>query len=255
MKDISKIFWITGIFLAIAAFFVTNVPIKPEMAIISGIFIIGLSLPCYFAVITWLGLKKSVLFLIMMSIYAISIETLAIITGYPYSQFVYTNLIGFKIFGYTPYTVPFAYVPLFIGSIYLATLKTRTYWKIILLTAFFVLITDLVLDPAAVALNFWTYFDSGVFYGVPFMNFVGWILTGALAALISIVILKGELINKNKPKALISSLFLILCFWTSACLYLKLWLPGIIGIIFIIFVLSDTKGKIGDFEIKNVNNQ
>jgi len=247
--DYSKIFWITGIILAVAAFFVTNVPIRPEMAFISGVFIVGLSLPCYFASIKWLGLKKAMIFLIIMSIYAVSIETFAIITGYPYSPFVYTNLIGFKLFGYTPYTVPFAYVPLFIGSIYLATLKTKNYWKITLITALLVLTADLVLDPAAVALNFWAYTNQGIFYGVPLMNFMGWILTGILAALISILLLKSKLIHPDKPKALVSSLFLILCFWVPACFYLSLWMPGIIGIIFLSFILYETKGKIGDFGI------
>lgn len=73
--------------------------------------------------------------------------------------------------GYTPYTVPFAYVPLFIGSIYLATLKAKNYWKIALITALLVLTADLILDPAAAALNFWICTDQGIFYGVPLMNF------------------------------------------------------------------------------------
>ena len=248
MRDFSKIFWITGVILAIVAFFVTNVPIKPEMSYISGIFIVALSIPCYLAVIKWLKLGNGILFLIIMSLYAISIETFAIITGFPYSEFTYTNLIGFKVLGYTPYTVPFAYVPLFIGSIYLASLRIRSFWKIALIAAFFVLIADLVLDPAAVALNFWVYKSSGIFYGVPLMNFLGWILTGFLAALISIGVLKNELFNIYKPKGLVSSLFLILCFWAPACFYLKLWVPGIIGMFFLIFILFETDGKVGDFK-------
>jgi putative membrane protein len=248
MKDYSTFFWITGIILAIAAFFVTKVPIIPEMAFISGIFIIALSLPSYLAVLKWLGLKKSIIFLFILSFYAISVETFAIITGFPYSEFIYTNLIGFKVFGYTPFTVPFAYVPLFIGSIYMATLKVRNYLKISLITAFFVLTADLVLDPAAVALNFWIYKTPGIFYGIPVMNFFGWILTGFLAAMISVVLLKSKLLGQNKPKALVSSMFLILCFWTPACFYMKLWISGIIGTIFLIFILSETKCKIGCFE-------
>jgi putative membrane protein len=247
MHDYSRIFWIIGIVLAIVAFFVTNVPIKPEMAYISGIFIVALSIPCYLAIIMWLGIKKGILFLIIISIYALSIETFAIITGFPYSQFSYTNLIGFKLFGYTPYTVPFAYVPIFIGCIYLASLKVKSYWKILLITAFLVLIADIVLDPAAVALNFWTYKTQGIFYGVPLMNFLGWILTGFLAALIAMVMLRDTLNDINKPEAMVSSLFLILCFWAPACIYLKLWIPGIIGIFFLVFILVKTKAKVGNF--------
>jgi putative membrane protein len=247
MKDYSLLFWIMGVILAIMAFFVINASIKPEMAFISGIFIIALSLPAYFASIKWLGWKIGLFFIIIMSIYAVSIETFAIITGFPYSEFVYTDLIGFKVFGYTPYTVPFAYVPLFIGSIYLAALKSRNYIEMSLFAAVFVLFADLVLDPAAVALNFWIYKIQGIYYGIPLMNFFGWILTGFLAAIISVVLLKSKLFDHNKPKALISSLFLILCFWTPSCFYLKLWIPGIIGVVLLIYILNESKGRIGNY--------
>jgi len=117
----------------------------------------------------------------------------AIITGFPYSHFQYTELIGFKILGHTPYTVPFAYVPLFLGCFYIATLNTIVKWKIILLTTFMVLVADMVLDPAAVALKFWVYQSQGIFYGVPLMNFLGWLLSGFMASLITMYFLKTEL--------------------------------------------------------------
>ncbi|PKL66692.1 MAG: carotenoid biosynthesis protein [Methanobacteriales archaeon HGW-Methanobacteriales-1] len=247
MKDYSKYFWITAICLVFAAFFPAKLTLNPEMAPLSGIFIILLALPCYFALYKWLGLKKSLILIITLSIYAFTIETLAIITGFPYSNFQYTELIGFKILGYTPYTVPFAYVPLFIGCFYLASLKSINKWKIIILSTLMVLAADLILDPAAVALNFWSYQSPGFFYGVPLMNFMGWILTGFLSSLISVYILSDHINDSNKPKAIISSLFLILVFWSAVCFYLDLIIPGIIGLVFIGYILYETKGKIGEF--------
>jgi putative membrane protein len=44
-----------------------------------------------------------------------------------------------------------------------------------------VLVVDLVLDPAAVALGFWAYDGGGIYYGVPLSNFAGWLLSGAIA--------------------------------------------------------------------------
>jgi bisanhydrobacterioruberin hydratase len=247
MKDYSKFLWIISIFLFIAAFFVAKVPIIPEMAPISGIFIIILAFPSYYALYRWLGLKKSLTLLIVLSIYALGIETLAIITGLPYSSFHYTDLIGFKIGGYTPYTVPFAYVPVFLGCIYLASTRISDKLKIIIFSTFLVLITDFMLDPAAVALQFWIYEKPGIFYGVPLMNFLGWILTGFLASLITITILKKD-IDKPKPRAMVSSLFLILIFWSSICLFLGLIIPGIIGFILISYILWQTRFKVGEFE-------
>ena len=248
MKDYSKFFWITSIFLFIAAFFLAKVPIKPEMAPISGIFIIILALPSYFALYRWLGLKKSLTLLIVLSIYALAIETLAIITGFPYSSFHYTDLIGFKIGGYTPYTVPFAYVPIFLGCIYLASIRTDDKLKLIIFSTLLVLIVDLMLDPAAVALQFWIYETSGIFYGVPLMNFLGWILTGFLASLITINILKKDM-GKPKPRAIVSSLFLILSFWGAVCIYLGLIIPGVIGLILIGYILLQTGFKVGEFNL------
>jgi putative membrane protein len=246
-KDYSKYFLITTVALVIAAYFPVKLSINPSMAPISGIFIILLSLPCYAALIRWLGLKKSLKIIFILSIYALSIETIALVTGFPYSHFNYTDLIGFKLLGYTPYTVPFAYVPLFLGCFYMASIRTTEKWKIIILTTFLVLLADMVLDPAAVALKFWIYESPGIFYGVPLMNFMGWIFTGFLSSLITMYFLKDNIEDLNKPNALISSLFLILTFWSAVCLYLGLLVPVLFGFIFVIYILLETQGRVGEF--------
>jgi bisanhydrobacterioruberin hydratase len=239
----------------IAAFFVANINISSEMASISALFIIILAIPSFIAMIIWLGWKKGLISIIILSIYTLGIETFAILTGFPYSPFHYTELIGMKLFGYTPFTLPFYYVPLFMGCIYLANQYWQEglpYWKnmlkLVIIIALLVLTADLILDPAAVSLNFWVYEYTGIFYGVPLQNFLGWILTGSIAALIGLSLFKKELITLKIP-AISSSLFLIISFWTAVCLYRQLWLPGIIGVLFIIFILNKTKGKVGDFEL------
>lgn len=249
MRDYSKYLWITAFALVIAAFFVSNVRIDSGMSPISSIFIILLSLPCFAAIILGLGWKKGVLSIIILSVYAFAIETFAIITGLPYSPFHYTDIIGLKLLGYTPFTVPFAYVPLFFGCIYLASVRYKESIKLIILCAFLVLVADLILDPAAVSLNFWVYEYNSIFYGVPLQNFIGWILTGIIAASIGLTLFKNE-INEKMPSAIVSSLFLIISFWTAVCFYRQLWIPGLIGLIFIIFILYQTQGKIGNFSLK-----
>jgi putative membrane protein len=261
-RDYSKYFYITAIILIIVAFFVANVDINPQMANISAMFIIVLSLPCYVAMILWLGWKKGLVSIILFSIYALVIETLAIITGFPYSPFEYTGLIGAKVFGYTPFTVPFAYVPIFLGCIYLAGNLTflkrkgkaveayrsdlRSHLLFISATAVLVLTADLVLDPAAVALNFWNYLWPGFFYDVPLVNFLGWLLTGVLASGLALLVL-GPSLQQTPPRGVVSSLFLILSFWSAVCVYLGLIIPGLIGVIFLIYILKDTGGRVGDF--------
>ena len=247
MKDYSKYFFITALALIIAAYFLAKVPISTEHAPISGLFIIALSLPCFYALGVSLGWKKALKLVLILSIYAIFIESFAIITGFPYSNFQYTDLIGFKLFGLTPYTLPFAYVPLFIGCFYLSSLKFTNKWKIIIFSTFLVLMADLVLDPAAVALKFWIFDTSGVFYGVPLMNFAGWILTGFLASLITMYLIKDNINDFHKPEAIVSSLFLILSFWSAVCVYMGLIIPAVFGVIFIVFILYKINFKVGEF--------
>jgi putative membrane protein len=246
-KDYSKYLLITAVALFIAAYFPAKLTINPEMGVVSGVFIIILAMPCYIALVRWIGLKKSLIILIVLSIYAISIETFAIVTGFPYSSFHYTEMIGYKIFGYTPYTVPFAYVPLFLGCFYLSMMRTNDTKKMVIITTLLVLATDFVLDPAAVALKFWVYTSNGIFYGVPLMNFLGWILSGFLASLITLYFLKDHIQDVTKPSAVLSSLFLILVFWSGVCLYLGLLLPFLMGIIILIYILFETRFKIGCF--------
>lgn len=39
---------------------------------------------------------------------------------------------------------------------------------------------DLLLDPAAVALGFWSYAAGGAYYGVPLTNVLGWVLSASV---------------------------------------------------------------------------
>ena len=110
----------------------------------------------------------------VLAVLAIVIETTAILTSFPYGHFDYSDLLGFKLFGVTPWTVAFAWSPLVIGAHAVAARYFDSFWLrvpviAILLTAF-----DLVLDPGAVRLGFWRYAESEGFYGVPLSNFAGW---------------------------------------------------------------------------------
>ena len=62
-------------------------------------------------------------------------------------------------------------------------------------------------DSAAVALKFWVYESKGFFYGVPLMNFLGWIFSGLLSSIITMLFVKDKLNDLNKPKALVPVYF------------------------------------------------
>jgi len=148
-------------------------------------------------------------------------------TGVPYGHFVYLRKIGALLFGAVPWTVPFSWPPLVLGALALSSTQTRRMVPLVALATGFLLAFDGVLDPGAVKQEFWKYASGGAYYGVPFSNFFGWIVSGAFGSWI------GWTLSKQRtpvPLTLISSSTLILSFWTSICLFSNLAFPAFLGV-------------------------
>jgi bisanhydrobacterioruberin hydratase len=94
------------------------------------------------------------------------------------------------------------------------------------LTALSAVAIDLVLDPAAVNLGLWGWENPGFYYGVPLINFFGWLVSGAIGALI----LQAYWGKHPAPKGLAYSGLAIVWFWTWTNLWLGQILPFVIGL-------------------------
>lgn len=213
--------------LMAAAYFTATQPITPRLALVSSLSVIVFALPSYLAAVKSLGKKRGLLLLAALGLYALTIESLAIHTGFPYGNFTYTDVLGNKIFGLTPWTVAFAYPPILLLTYWYARQRHTDDFKIWFSAAFGAMLIDLVLDPAAVRLGFWYWDKPGFFYGVPLVNFLGWLLSGFLGA----VLLHHLWGQKTRPTPhLAYSGLAILWFWSAANLWLEQWLPALLGI-------------------------
>ena len=221
------LFW-GALFLFFNGFFVARVPqaTRPELAGISALFVLVLWAPCAVSLARWLGLRRAALLLLALGAFAIAIETFAVKTGWPYGRFEYGDKIGLKYFGVVPWTVPFAWSPLVLGAAALAAHRARSVVGLCAGTTLLLLLFDSVLDPGAVAQSFWKYDAGGFYYGVPLSNFFGWIVSGFIGAWLFYA---GNGRRLEVPLPLVSSVTLILAFWTSVCLFSNLWIPGIVG--------------------------
>lgn len=56
---------------------------------------------------------------------------------------------------------------------------------------------DLLLDPVMVRLGAWKWKDGGVYFGIPFANFVGWFLVTLLISVLVRKLLKIKILDKN----------------------------------------------------------
>jgi putative membrane protein len=222
----SKTIVIASILLFITSWF-TVWQKELSFPVVSAVMTVLLALPAIYGCYVWLGRKRAVLLLISLGLFSYGIECFGLLTGFPYGTFSYTENVGILLFDLLPLTLPFAWVPLLLGAYVLAHKQTKNAMHRYLLTIAYLLAIDLVLDPGAVFLGFWEYAATGIWYGVPFTNFLGWIVSGSIGYLILRQFLKNN--TSTPPKLLLISYWFSVVFWTGICLFGSLWGGAIVG--------------------------
>lgn len=125
-----------------------------------------------------LGWRKSVLFLVWGSVIGAAAELMGTQTGFPFGAYAYGDLLGAKILGHVPWFIPPSWYAMSVVSYDLARRVRLPLWGTITLGAFFMVLWDVALDPAmSTAFPFWTYEATGLYFGMPFVNWVGWMAT------------------------------------------------------------------------------
>ncbi|MWG33666.1 bisanhydrobacterioruberin hydratase [Halomarina oriensis] len=131
--------------------------------------------------------RKAATALLALAGYAYGIEYLGVTTGEPYGAFEYTVELGPMLFDTIPVALPVFFFPLVLNSYLLCLLSLgdrADRWFVRLPVAVAAVVAmDLVLDPAAVAVQFWAYDAGGVYYGVPVSNYLGWVLSATVSVL------------------------------------------------------------------------
>ncbi|MFC6955526.1 bisanhydrobacterioruberin hydratase [Halorubellus litoreus] len=135
--------------------------------------------------------RKAGVALALLTVYAYGIEYIGTTTGWPYGAFEYTVPLGPMLAGVIPVALPVFFFPLVLNA-YLLTLlllgdRADSTPVRLAATVAAVLATDLVLDPGAVAVEFWAYECAATascgYYGVPWSNYGGWVLSATVAVL------------------------------------------------------------------------
>lgn len=157
------------------------------------------------------------------------IELVGVISGLPYGEFAYGLELGPMLFGLVPVGLPVFYFPILLNSYLLALLflGTSSLPRRFGLTLGIVLVLDLVLDPGAVALGFWGWDDPGTYYGVPAINYLGWLLSGSVAIAILQLSFDHEAVVERLEKCdfFLDDLVSFLVLWGLINAYFGNWLP------------------------------
>ncbi|MDX1612457.1 MAG: bisanhydrobacterioruberin hydratase [Candidatus Thermoplasmatota archaeon] len=174
--------------------------------------------------------RRAVVGLLVVSAYAYTIEAIGLATGWPYGAFSYGVALGPTLAG-VPLALPLFFIPLVLNAyllslVLLGARARRTSWRLGASLAL-VLCIDLVLDPGAVALGFWRYDGGGLYHGVPWTNFAGWVLSGSVALLVLDRTLdRGRLIERSEAcPFMLDDMVSFVLLWGSVNAWAGNWVP------------------------------
>lgn len=130
-----------------------------------------------------LGPRRSLAFLVWGSCVGAAAELSGTMTGFPFGEYAYGDLLGAKIAGHVPWLIPPSWYAMSIVCFDLAgRLRLPSAGRIVT-TALFMVLWDVALDPAMNhAFPFWSYPDGGFFFGMPLSNWGGWIVASLVIA-------------------------------------------------------------------------
>lgn len=175
--------------------------------------------------------RRAALGLLALAAYAYGVELVGVETGLPYGEFAYGVELGPMLFGLVPVGLPVFFFPIVLNSYLLCLLllgpRARQMVVRVPVVAACVVALDVVLDPAAVSLGFWSYAGGGPFYGVPLSNFAGWVLSATVSvALVDLSYRWSGLVRRVRDCAFaLDDLVSFVVLWGLVNAYYGNWVP------------------------------
>jgi len=180
--------------------------------------------------------RKAAAGIVVLCGYTYTIEFIGVFTGYPYGHFEYGVNLGPMLLGHVPAALPLFFLPLVVNAYLLCLLilgpaARRALVRIPVVIAA-VITMDLALDPAAVSLGFWAYDAGGAYYGVPWTNYVGWVLSATVAVTVLDAAFdrSGLLARLDECRFMLDDLVSFVILWGVVNVYFGNWIPAALAI-------------------------
>ncbi len=157
---------------------------------------IGLGAAAVFAFgVATLGLGRTAIFFVVSTTLSLAAELVGTGTGWPFGSYTYGDALGPKVLERVPVAIPLSWFSLGLTSYVLARLVLDRLGRdsagvaAIALGVWIFVVWDLALDPAmaapAMPLRFWTWHQTGPYFGMPLQNLAGWTATAAAFTTVS----------------------------------------------------------------------
>lgn len=106
------------------------------------------------------------------------LEVIGVKTGLIFGAYYYGSTLGVKLFD-VPVIIGFNWVFVILGSISISKLITNNFYLSAIISAFISLIFDLILEPIAIKLDYWTWAE-GI---IPLQNYLAWFIIALFSSL------------------------------------------------------------------------
>lgn len=179
---------------------------------------------------------QTFMFFAIITVVSGSIEFLGAVSGFPFGSYAYTDAFGPTLGGILPLAIPLAWWVIVwpIHVIIHSALSGRgDILYVPVLTAIGAVWADLIIEPVAtLSRGYWQWSAEGVYYGVPWTNFLGWFFTALLLSFVLQTVLPHAPMKKQALRmplwVLTTTLF---TFWLASIVE-GYWLTIGIGIVF-----------------------
>lgn len=128
-------------------------------------------------------------------IVSLSSELSGTTTGLPFGEYSYSEMLNPMWFGHVPVVIPLSWFFMAVPSYALARYvlpRAGQKWSRVVLASAVLVSWDLSLDPAmSFATRYWIWGSSGAYYGMPWLNLLGWYVTG-LALMTALAVTRAD---------------------------------------------------------------
>jgi len=165
------------------------------------------------------GWRKMLFFVGAITVISLFYESLSILTGFPFGNYDYTDLLLPKL-GLVPVLIMPAYFSMahlswVIALIFLdkrdSCVKESDVLLLPIIASFIMVMWDICMDPYnSTITKYWIWYDGGAYFGVPFVNYLGWYLCVFTFYLVFALVLRGDKSNSENPVSITNRAFWIL---------------------------------------------
>lgn len=144
---------------------------------------------------------KATLSVLVIYVFSSFMEYLGSAYGILFGEYDYTERFGAKLFD-IPFTIGFAWLLVMATTHAVAMRITKTPGTgMVIIGSLAAVVMDLIIDPVAFKANeYWIWFEGGLYYDIPWTNFMGWFVVASILHAFIWVLQKEVVPDKTFPK-------------------------------------------------------